>query len=457
MRGHNPRTRDSANQSAKPALGLTFMKLYKRNDTWRGAFDLVFIGIFISAVTLNFPSLTRLHQPQDNKQQVTIDNAGGSISSPQSVSANFSAPQNSDQTHKPAESKLPIPSKAASEFLNESVWINNPSSDDVALFEKVSHLIGTNNQEIIDLIKDTAEAGNPNYQYILGVVYINESYLIKNGDAADDTDRALYWYKESASQGHPSAQYQLGQIYRLGRHNIKEDIAESIKWYELAIANPDEKTGHPEFQLGRYYETGKYVLADGAKALEYYQRSAEKGNMYAQRNLGSLYYNNKLVPKDFEKALYWTQKAAEQNDKIAQMNMANMFYRGKVDGIPDYEQFLKWAGLAAENGHIDAFMALGDFYRYGKPGYEIDHKMAAKFYRQAALKKNPKAQFLFGEMYEQGLGVPHDPIQAYVYYNLAYENTYTPALQALRNLESTMTAAELEHAEKMVKALKSSE
>ncbi len=96
---------------------------------------------------------------------------------------------------------------------------------------------------------------------------------------------------------------------------------------------------------------------------------------------------------------------------------------------------------------------LGNFYREGRPGFPIDNRIAAKYYRMAALKKNPEAQFTLAEMYKQGAGVPQDNIQAYVFYSLAYNGGFMPAYAAREQLRQMMPSADFNHAEKMVAAL----
>ena len=62
---------------------------------------------------------------------------------------------------------------------------------------------------------------------------------------------------------------------------------------------------------------GEGVSKDYVKAVEWYQKSAEQGNAYAQANLGNCYYYGEGVSKDITKAVEWFRKAAEQGNMYA--------------------------------------------------------------------------------------------------------------------------------------------
>ena len=55
-----------------------------------------------------------------------------------------------------------------------------------------------------------------------------------------------------------------------------------------------------------------------ARAVEWFAKSAEGGNPYAQYMLGKLYLAGKEVPHDEEKAAYWLTQSAEQGNQYAQ-------------------------------------------------------------------------------------------------------------------------------------------
>jgi hypothetical protein len=74
--------------------------------------------------------------------------------------------------------------------------------------------------------------------------------------------------------------------------------------------------------LGWCYHNGIGVSVDKEKAFSWYQKAAEAGNTYAQRDLGLCYETGIGVSVDNEKAFFWYQKAAEAGNTDAQWNLS---------------------------------------------------------------------------------------------------------------------------------------
>ena len=430
-------------------FGSAIIKLYRGDAVWRGSVDMIVIGALTLFLTQGFPEIPNIFSSPSNTPQTEQPIAQPAATQ---TAPNFAPVQDSAQQHEKAPSKAVI-SKPVTATNFPRIWIGNLTDEDKKKLEEISNLVGVDNTKVIEEATKKAESGDVNYQYLLAVSYINQaSQLNQTPEKAAHFEKGLFWYKEAGIQGHPEAQTEVGKIYRLSAGTITQDIAESIKWYEMAAANP-LGTGGAENELGRIYEAGQYKPKDLQKAFEYYKRGAEKGDSNAQLNVGSFYYNGSLGVRDLPKAFEWTKKSAEQGNPKGQFNLAIMYKRGRATGQPDYNSFLDWAQRAAEQNNIDAMLEIGNFYRSGESG-SVDNKLAAKWYRQAALKKHPRGQFLFAEMYEQGLGLPQDYIQSYVYYSLAQQGGFAMASGSLANLKSKMSPAQLDHAEKMMKALK---
>ncbi|MFA7096035.1 MAG: tetratricopeptide repeat protein [Gammaproteobacteria bacterium] len=77
----------------------------------------------------------------------------------------------------------------------------------------------------IDLIRDGAEKGMSQSQFLLGVAYLT-------GKSMDiDHERALDLFTKSAAQNNPKAQYMLGVVYEKGI-GVEQDINEAYQWYK---------------------------------------------------------------------------------------------------------------------------------------------------------------------------------------------------------------------------------
>jgi len=78
-------------------------------------------------------------------------------------------------------------------------------------------------------LRKSAEQGDSNAQYMLGL-----AYDVGVG-AAQDFAEAATWYRKAADQGHAGAQFNLGHVYADGR-GVKQDYVQAHMWLNLAAA-----------------------------------------------------------------------------------------------------------------------------------------------------------------------------------------------------------------------------
>lgn len=91
------------------------------------------------------------------------------------------------------------------------------------------------------------------------------------------------------------------------KHIAGDFTAARIIW-SAGAANDDDLS---LYYLGRVHEIGDGVAQDYEKAVEYYLRSAQLGNPYAQGSLAVLYAYGKGVPLDFVKSYAYSTLAAD--------------------------------------------------------------------------------------------------------------------------------------------------
>jgi TPR repeat protein len=92
------------------------------------------------------------------------------------------------------------------------------------------------------------------------------SLLLLSALAYSQTPAGRPPLKERAAAGDPDAQFSLGKNYEAGRSGLKQDYAEAANWY---------------------------------------RKSAEQGNVYAQASLGILYHSGKGLPHDDVQSEMW--------------------------------------------------------------------------------------------------------------------------------------------------------
>ncbi len=108
-----------------------------------------------------------------------------------------------------------------------------------------------------------------------------------------------------------------------------------------------------------YCEWGIY-----SKAVEWYDKAARSGDVYAQEMLGEAYYYGYGVDKDNEQSFYWFEKAAMAGSPFAQSWIGEFYHNGW--GVKQSNmKALEWFTAAANSNDIDAQRFLGKYYRDG--------------------------------------------------------------------------------------------
>ncbi len=102
----------------------------------------------------------------------------------------------------------------------------------------------------------------------------------------------------------------------------------------------------------------------------------------ALRNLGILFRDGWQKPASDEKAVLWFTKAAEQGDLIAMNRLGYLHFYGKGTS-QNYDQALAWYRKAADRGHGPAQFNLASMYRKGQ-GTEANEEEAINWYRKAS-------------------------------------------------------------------------
>ena len=111
-----------------------------------------------------------------------------------------------------------------------------------------------------------------------------------------------------------------------------------------------------------------------------------------------------LPEPDPVQALKWFRAAARQKDPAAIHNLAVMYHLGEGGLEPDLDKAAQLNLEAAELGSADAQFAFGVIYAEGI-GVERDRREAVRWLREAANQDHPEAQNSLGVAYCDGHGV----------------------------------------------------
>jgi uncharacterized protein len=128
----------------------------------------------------------------------------------------------------------------------------------------------------------------------------------------------------AAEAGDPNAQHNLGVLYMRGEC-VAKDPAQAATWFHRAAAQGDTVA---QLNLGYLYGMGEGVPKDTVESARWYRAAAEGGHLGAQRQVG-LYYTGDGVPKDWEEAVRWYTVAADRGHALAQFDLAFLCWRGR--------------------------------------------------------------------------------------------------------------------------------
>lgn len=161
----------------------------------------------------------------------------------------------------------------------------------------------------VDMLQRSADSGNPDAQWELGLMYEFENHVAK------DEAKALSLYRRSADAGSPIGKYLVAHCYQHGIV-VAEDRSVSDSLYteafnELMALAPQEDIYVLNF-VGSAYFWGDGVKADRKQGFHYYLISAKKGNPETQYKIGHCYEMGEGTEKDLQKAHEWYSKAAAQ-------------------------------------------------------------------------------------------------------------------------------------------------
>jgi len=197
------------------------------------------------------------------------------------------------------------------------------------------------------------------------------------------------------------------------------------------------ESGEPEAQywLGHIYREGRLVTKNDTRAESLFLQSAEKGYGPAQFVVAMMSF-----PGDPPRAETWLLRAAEQGNAEAQFWLGTA-YEDRWFGTTDLQEAVEWYQKSAEQGHPDAQATLGRMFENGD-GVKQNYVVAAEWYRKAAehvpdLGGAGQGRNQLGLLYLEGLGVPKDYVQAYMWFSIGHSS------ENLKYVQSQMTPEQI--------------
>ena len=185
--------------------------------------------------------------------------------------------------------------------------------------------------EALASLQQSAEAGDAEAQYRLGMLY-------GNGEGVPlDHRQAEHWFTQAARQGHEDALLNLAWLYATGT-GVDMDEQRARELYLLAA---DKGSGKAAYVAATMYRFGQHGCErDMARALHYYQLAADRGVASAQFALGKLLMEGKHVARDDVLALVWLTLAQAAGNKRAEEYIPHLVQRMQPEQLQRARELL---------------------------------------------------------------------------------------------------------------------
>ena len=199
----------------------------------------------------------------------------------------------------------------AIEYFRRSAEMNNKNG----LFEYgkallIGEHIPQNTDSAVKLLEKAVKLKNSNAKRFLALEYISGEHL------EQDFEKGIALLTECADSGDVIASYRLGKIYLQGEI-MPQNLDKAEKYLLLA-----EDSEYTQYALAKLYlQEEKY---DIQKAVDYFENGADK-NHWASYQLGRIYlFGAKDIERDKEKAIEWFTKSANDGNEYAQAMLDNI-------------------------------------------------------------------------------------------------------------------------------------
>jgi hypothetical protein len=188
--------------------------------------------------------------------------------------------------------------------------------------------------------------------------------------------KAFYLLKKAIAKGYIAAKYHLGMVenklgyaYEQGQ-GMPKNYSKAVYWWKKATAHGNIAA---QDNIGYMYYDGEVIPKKWIEANYWYKFASKQGNKTVKTELNKAYRYN-YMQEDFKKAVYWWNKTAEQGDVIGQVALGYCFYKG-YGVAKNYTEALELSFIARHYGFVYKNKFLND----------IKHRLTASQIAEARL------------------------------------------------------------------------
>jgi hypothetical protein len=158
------------------------------------------------------------------------------------------------------------------------------------------------------------------------------------------------------------------------------------------------------YRIGKMHCYGLGTEQNYEKAFEWFLKSAQEGNKFAQYSLANLYYYGNGAEKNLKEAFGWYMRSAKQGQPYASYAVAQMYSKGEYVEHDEktaqeyYNQALSGFLKLEADGQADdnLFYKIGAMHKNGL-GTEADMDMALEYFKRSAELNNKNGLYEYGK------------------------------------------------------------
>ncbi len=241
-----------------------------------------------------------------------------------------------------------------------------------------------------------ADEGNPDYDMKKAVKYFDESAEKGNlsgkyrlGSLLADPDSGFYnlkkginLLKDAAGEDFIPAMLKLGTVYSSAKcaerdfQKAEEWLYKALEKSQCGVREDAESSGQAYYRLAKIYENMEAEQFDCWKAVEFYEKSMERGGWAAfesRLRLAGLYADRQKGMCLYQDAVRLLE--GEEDDTGRYALQLGRIYADKENPDYDMEKAVQYYKESAQKGCTDGMVKLAQCYRYGM-GIDKDKNLA---------------------------------------------------------------------------------
>lgn len=175
--------------------------------------------------------------------------------------------------------------------------------------------------EYYNLLKTLSDTDDAEALYLYGLCNMY-------GTGTDvDVQVALEYLEKGANAGNIDCYASLGNLYTGKYEGIERDEAKMFESYKTYCESATEDIDYSYYNgLGNCYLNGTGIEKDVDKAIEWYEKASDAGNLSTSSLLGDLYFDGYIDGNpDYEKALFYLERIINSDEDISHFTQYNIY------------------------------------------------------------------------------------------------------------------------------------